>query len=190
MKKIKKGDLVTFDSGSYSNASNTYEVIEFYKKNLDADYTHAFLAHPLVKESCYLLKPLEQLNIVLGRLKNPTEKCLEFSHKYSNYLGYRLQADLDALSLYFFIHRDFAPNQKETLSFICGKISSVLTNNDLKMAAELVNSNIALLDDFNKIWYENLRIIFKDVTKATTKPKKSAIFKIAGFVMAQIKDNT
>lgn len=176
---IKAGDLVTVDLGSYSNSSNTYKVVT---KIRGKKYV---LAHPLAPE-CYVIKKEEELNKVGASLKNPTEKCLEFCQKHKEFLGFKKQATLDALRFYYVVNKDLASNQKEELATMCGSLATMLVKNDITIASKLVTDNEGLLDDYNLIWYKKLNSCFKDISKIDTQFKKLFIYKVAGFVMAQL----
>lgn len=176
---IKAGDLVTVDLGNYSNSANTYKVVT---KIRGKKYV---LAHPLAPE-CYIIKSADELNQVGASLKNTTEKCLEFCQKSKDYLGFKKQATLDALRFYYVIKKDLAANQKDELSIMCGFLATIYLKNDITIASKLVIDNEGLLDDYNTIWYRKLRPCFSDISKIDTQFKKLFIFKIAGFVMAQL----
>jgi hypothetical protein len=177
---LKVKDLVTVDLGKYSTSSNTYEIAGFSE-----DQQTAFVTHPLVDKQIFLIYPISSFNQIQAKLQSPVERCLFFAKQNREILGYKLQAELDSLVLYFFLKKGLAPNQKENLAFICGKIVSVMLKNDFQQAIDLVNKNSSLLDDFNRVWYENAKSLFEDVTKISNKNKRLIVLKIAGFVMAQ-----
>jgi hypothetical protein len=180
--EIKIKDLVTIDLGRYSTAANTYEVVGFSE-----DKTEAFLTHPIVDKKFFISAPLKSFNHVQASLQSATERCLLFAKQNKELLGYKLQAELEALILYFFVNKVLAPTQKESLSAICAKIGSIILKNDLQQAIDLVNSNEMVLDDFNRVWYENAKALFTDVKKISNKNKRLIVWKISGFIMAQIQ---
>lgn len=184
MVENKNKTIVTLDLGKYSSSSNTY-VVESDHENGNS----SFLTHPLVGESVFILASKSDFNKAQAILQSPTEKCLVFSQKHRELLGYKLQAELESLVLYFFVKKVLAPNQKENLAFICAKIGSVLLKNDLQQTVDLVNQNSALLDDFNRVWYINAKPLFEDITKCNNRSKREIVQKIAGFILAQIGDD-
>ncbi len=180
----KNKAIATLDLGKYSSSSNTYVVESDHESG-----ESVFLTHPLVSESVFILAPKSELNKAQAVLQDSTEKCLLFSQKHKELLGSKLQAELEALILYFFVKKVLAPNQKESLAFICSKIGSVLLKNDLQQAVDLVNQNAPLLDHFNRVWYMNTKPLFEDITKINNRAKREIINKIAGFILAQIGDS-
>jgi hypothetical protein len=180
--EIKIKDLVTLDFGPYSNASNTYEVAGFGEGDT------LFLTHPLVDGNIFVAVNKESVNKTVAKMKNPTEMCLDFGKKYKDMIGYKLQAELDSLCFYFFVKKFLTPTQKESLAEICSKISIILLKNDLSQGIALVNKNNALLDDYNKILYENMKPMFEDATKINNKNKRFLIQKVVGFIMAQLEN--
>lgn len=183
-KTINVGELVTVDLGEFLSASNTYLVVSKFESVKGIEY--CVLSHPLAPK-CHIVKDSTELNTVMAQLKDPTEHCLDFAKKYSKYIGYKLQAELDALCLYFVIYKNLATNQKDRLALINSKIAAVIVRDDLKKAADLVKQNVALLDTFNQACYNSFKGSFEDISQANTKVKRQMIFRIAGYIMAQIE---
>jgi hypothetical protein len=50
-----------------------------------------------------------------------------------------------------------------------------------------VTENNAVLDDFNRMWYTNFRDLFSGRKQLTSPKQRSAIFNIAGFVLAELE---
>lgn len=175
---IKVGSLITYEEDAYSDASNTYIVKYISEDTL-------FLTSPLVT-NVLIAKSVNEVNKAAPKLKNDLERCLDFCNFYRNYLGYNIEAQLDCLAYYFLVKRNLSPSQKETLSFIYGKIASIIVKNDLRSAVELIKQHNSLLDDFYKIWADKMKDGIQDVSKIDTKFKKSSIYKILGFILAQI----
>lgn len=177
-KELVKGTIVTvkFDN---MVSSNTYVV------ESDCGDT-ALLHHPLFPKA--LIRYSKQdLDVVAPNVKDSIERSLDFVNKNSQYLDYNMLADHDALCMYFVIRRKLTPRQKGILSSICGLIASIKLNNDINAAMELVKSNEAILDEFNAMWYRNFKRLFTGRQLITSKKQRSAIFNIAGFVMAELE---
>lgn len=177
---IKVGDLVTVNLGQYNQSSNTYRVEAKLKKK------KYLLSSPIAPE-CYIIKDESEFNTVVANLKSPIEKCLLYAQSNRNYLGYIMQADLDALGYYFVVKKDFSPRQKEKIAAMCAKIASIKMNQNLQSAAYLVKTNYALLDEFNKTLFNNLDKIINDVSLADNDFKRISVYKLAGYVLAQLE---
>ena len=174
---IDKGSIVTVDVNS-ETSSNTYIV---HEKVGDK----CFLYHPIFPE-CFIEKNINELNKIAARIKDSTERGLNFALNSKKYLDYNTLADLEALCLYFSIRRKLTPRQKHLLSTICGTIASIKLNNNTDQAIKLIIENEGLLDDFNKMWYHNFRKLFNGQQVITSKKQRSSIFNIAGFVFAEL----
>lgn len=175
---ITKNDIVTcpFDN---SVSSNTFVVDEVVGST-------AILKHPLLPE-VLVRKNLADLNKVGPNLKDSTERSLDFAKNNIKYLDYNTSADLEALCLYFVFKRKLTPRQKGTLSNTCGFIASIKLNNDIKEAMDLIKRNEGILDEFNAMWYRNFKNLFIGRQQITSKKQRSAIFNIAGFIMAELE---
>lgn len=179
--KIKVGSIVTVNLGQYSSSSNTYIVAAKTGKKL-------FLHHPLAPD-LFVTKNESEVNAVVAMLKNDTDRCLDFASKNRKYLGYNTQSELNSLLYYYILHKDLSSRQKDAVASICGKISTIVLKNDVRIAIELIEKNSAILDDYNKSWHEKLKPFFPDISKIASKNRKTMLFRIAGFVLAQIGDS-
>lgn len=179
---IKRADIVTVDLGTDNQASNVYVVFD---KLRDSYLLH----HPLFPE-CYILKGESELNTVAPNIKDSIERCLDFASHNKQYLDYNTIADLEALCLYFSIKRKITPRQKHILSAICGVIASIKFDNTILTAMTYITKNQGILDDFNLMWFNNFKGLFQGKQPITSKRQRSAIFNIAGFVLAELENPT
>lgn len=174
--EFKDGDIVTVEFDNVVS-SNTYIV------DRDEGET-VLLKHPLF-DQCLIRLEKSKLNQVSPNVKDSIERSLDFARKNKKYLDYNTIADLEALCMYFVVTRKLTPKQKFTLSNISGIIASIVLNNDVKEAMTLISKNEGLLDDFNAMWYRNFGGLFSGKQPISSKKQRSAIFNIAGFVMAE-----
>jgi hypothetical protein len=177
MSEIKVGDIATINFKNKS--SNTFYVHRLFDKVVQ-------LTHPLF-EGVIIEKKINEINSVTSNLKCSTEKQLNFALNNSDTLGFNPKNDLDALCLCFVVTRNLTPKQKGILSNLCGNIASIKLSNDINEAMELVKQNEAILDDFNRMWYNNFNGLFTGKQIITSKKQRSAIFNIAGFVLAELE---
>ena len=176
--ELCNGAIVTV---KFQNAvsSNTYLV--------DKDEGSAvLLKHPLFPE-CLLRFEKTELDTVAPNVKDSSERSLDFAKANQKYLDYNTLADHEALCLYFVVRRKLTPRQKNLLSNICGSIATIKLNDDVKAAMEIIKDNEAILDDYNTMWYRNFNGLFSGRQTITSKKQRSAIFDIAGFVMAELE---
>ena len=180
---LKEGDIVTVDF-RYNNASNTFIFKRYIK---DAHPPLVQLTHPLCPR--IVIEYGEQsINNVGSILKDSTERSLDFAMHNKELLDYNTVADLEALCMYFVVTRKLTPKQKSILSMICGLIASIRFNNEIKDAMTFIVKNEGLLDDFNKMWYDNFSGLFKGRQNITSKKQRGSIFNIAGFVLAELEN--
>lgn len=179
-KAIKTGDLVTVDFGKFNTSSNTYQVFKKIKNQ-------SVLYHPLVPE-CLLVKNDSELNNVLAILQSPTERCLAFAKANTQYLGYSSAADIDALCYYFVIKKDLTPKQRTELASSCGKVAARMLNNNIQSATEIINQNIALLDDFTATIYHKFKKKINNIQLIETITDRFSIWNIVGFILAQLHE--
>jgi len=179
MATVQKNEVVTLRNDD-NNISNTYVVYEVFEDK-------ALLSHPLFEE-CLREVNIEDLNTVAPTVKDSTERGLDFAKRNLNYLDYNTSADLEALCLYYVMRRKLTPRQKGILASICGTIASIKTNNNVQQAMDIVKKNDAVLDEFNAMWYRNFSGLFSGVQPITSKKQRSAIFNMAGFVMAELSN--
>ena len=177
---IKPQDLVTVQLEN--DVSNTYIV---YKVMDD----EALLYHPLSPE-VYIIRKTEQLNKVAPNIKDSTERALDFALFYSKYLDYNSLADLEALSLFYVVRKKLTPKQKNILSAMCGMIACILMDNDIAKVSKYIKENHALFDDFNRMWYNNFQGLFNGTQPITSKKQRASIFNMAGFLMAELMNQT
>lgn len=178
-KQIAEGDLVTVDLSENHSVSNTYLVL---KKLPD----ECVLSHPLAPE-CLMLRTDDQLNNAFPSMQSPIELCLNFAKNNRSYLGYTMAGDLDALSYYFIIKKQFTPKQRADLANICGKIASVALGNNISAAISEIKHNKALLDEYNHSLCNSVKGVLADPLSLQGKGQRFTIFNIAGFILAQLK---
>lgn len=173
------GEVVTvkFENAVSSNA---------YIVDSDDDSDTVLLKHPLFPQ-CLLRTPKSDLDLVAPNVKDSTERSLDFANSNQRFLDYNTLADHESLCLYFVVRRKLTPRQKKLLSDICGVIAGIKLNDDIKAAMQLVKENEAILDEFNGMWYRNFNGLFTGRQTITSKKQRSAIFNIAGFVMAELE---
>lgn len=176
---IKQGDVVTVKLEDNNLSSNTYLVA----RKLEGE---SLLNHPLAPDM-YVIRKDEELNDTLAQLKSDEERQLEYCVKYQKYLGFDAYSVMTSLILFYVMYRKMSARQKKLLSDICGEIAAVYCNNDLSIALRTVNENQALLNEFNLMWYRNLRSIFQGRQRAERPGQVSAIYNMAGFVLAQLE---
>jgi hypothetical protein len=180
-KQVKENDLVTVTTNKYSNASNTYRVF----KRIGNE---CILSHPLSPE-CFIVKPLDDLNNVPAILQNSTEKCLVFAKKNDRFLSHSVKADLEAMVFYFTIKKDFTIKQKSELASICGKITSVILQNNIMAACKLIIRHKVLLDDFHTTLYNTFEKVIKQPNLLKTKIERFTVFNLCGFIIAQLGED-
>lgn len=166
---------VQFDDAVSSNA---------YLVDSDCGDT-VLLKHPLFP-ACLLRFSKSELDLVAPNVKDSTERSLDFARSNEKFLDYITLADLEALCLYFVVRRKLTPRQKNLLSNMCGSIASIKFNDDVRVAMDLIKAHEAILDDFNAMWYRNFSGLFAGRQTITSRKQRSAIFNIAGFVLAEL----
>lgn len=149
-----------------------------------------FLNHPLASKVFLKVeaKNFDELQSIQIQTqgKSDTQKQLEFCKKYEKYLGYEENLKLLLLCESFVINRSLGNEQKKNISDLCGTIAKIHLNNDIKLAVKIVNDNSPLLDDFNRNWYNNLKLYFSFSKEIDSRGKRSTIFNMSGFVLAQL----
>ena len=178
--QISPGEIVTVDFGNLIS-SNTFIVEDV----LEDDFY--LLKHPLF-EGILIKKHSSYLNKIPARLKDSSERSLDFARRNYTYLGYKELADLEALSLFFVVRRLLTDNQKNILSRINGTIASIKFNNDIDVAMKFITDNQGMLDEFNKMWYNNFKNIFSKKQPISSKKQRSTIFNMAGFILAELEN--
>jgi hypothetical protein len=177
--QIKSGDIVTLKSNG--SASNTY-LVDSFEMWSDS----VLLTHPLAKGLLLRVKS-EDVNKVSANIKDSMERSLDFANSSREFLDFNTNQDLDALCMYFFVKRKLTPRQKYTLANICGILATVKFNSDLHETMLFIKANVSLLDEFNLMWYNNFKGLFSGRQPITSKKQRSAIFNIAGYLMAELK---
>lgn len=180
MTPIQKGTIVTVDLKN--NTSNTFIV------DTDEGST-VLLSHPLAQD-ILLRKWKADINVAPANIKDSMERGIDYANNSRQYLDFNTASDLDALAIYFIIKRKLTPRQKQTLANICGVIASVKFDNDLRDAMNFVTKNMSLLDEFNIMWYTNFKGLFSGQQMVTSKKQRSAIFNMAGYVLAELENPT
>lgn len=174
---MQKDKIITYE---FSNdaSSNTFIV--------DTEEGESVLAkHPLADGVLVRLNK-NKVNTVPANVKDSIERALDFVKSNINFLDYNAKADLEALSIYFVVTRQLSPKQKSRLASMCGKIAVFKLNNDIRSAMSLIRENEGVLDDFNSMWYKKFRDLFTGKASITSKKQRSALFNMAGFVMAEL----
>lgn len=177
---IKEGDLVTITLDEHNMVSNTYVVA----KKLEAA---SVLSHPLAPD-CYLLKQDSDLNNAFPSMQSQLEKCLFFARKNQNLLGYTMSADLEALCFYFVVRKAFTPKQRNDLANICGKIASIVLNNNISSAIVTIKQNKVLMDEYNHSLFNGIKKVIDNPLSLKNKGERYTLFNIAGFVLAQLSN--
>lgn len=177
---FQKGTVVTLDV--LLGSSNTFIV--------DADEGDTVLiTHPLAYGTLKRVSK-EEINTVGATIKDSTERCIDFANHNQKFLDYNTIGDLKAIGQFFAFRRFLTPRQKQILANICGVIASVKFNNDLHQAMRYVTQNQSILDEFNAMWFNNFKGLFSGQQPITSKKQRSAIFNIAGYVLAELENPT
>lgn len=176
---IAKNEVVTVTLDDNNDSSNTYVVYEVLSDG------RCLLFHPICPNT-FIIRNIDDLNKVQPNIKDSCERNLNFAESNKEYLDYNTAIDLEALSLYFAIKRKMTPRQKYILSGICGNIASIKFNNDINKAMQYITKNQGILDDFNKMWFNNFKGLFSGQQPITSKKQRAAIFNMAGFAMAEL----
>lgn len=177
---LEKNSIVTV--GTNSSSSNTFIV--------DTDEGDTVLVtHPLASGVLTRVNK-DKVNITSANIKDSNERGIDFANANRQYLDYNTAEDLESLAIFFSLKRKLTPRQLQTLASIRGIIASVKFNNDLREAMNLVTKNSSMLDEFNLMWYNNFKGLFSGQQMVTSKKQRSAIFNIAGYVLAELENPT
>lgn len=175
-----KNSIVTVELGNMS--SGTFFV--------DTEEDGALLvAHPLAKD-VLLRVDKSRVNTTSANIKDSSERGIDYASSNRNRLDGQTQLDLEAIAIYFAIKRKLTPRQKQTLAAICGMLAAEKFNNELRDAMNFISKNASILDDFNTMWYNNFKGLFSGTQQVTSKKQRSAIFNIAGYVLAELENPT
>lgn len=179
-KDIQKNSIVTVDLGNSSSNTFVVDTVE--------DDT-VLLSHPLAK-GVLIRVVKEKINNTSANIKDSSERCIDYANVNKSYLDYNTAGDLESVGIFFALKRKLTPRQKQTLANICGIIASVKFNNDLRDAMNFVVKNSSMLDEFNAMWFNNFKGLFTGTQQITSKKQRSAIFNIAGYVLAEMENPT
>lgn len=177
---IQKNSIVTVDLNNSS--SNTFIVDTVEQDSV-------LLSHPLAP-GILIRVSNDQINKTSANLKDSLERGIDYANANRQYLDYNTSADLDSLGMYFTLKRKLTPSQKQVLANICGVIASAKFNDNIREAMNFVTKNQSILDDFNLMWYNNFKALFTGQQIITSKKQKTAIFNIAGYVLAELENPT
>lgn len=180
MENIRKSSVVTLDIGSQS--SNTYVVDTVEEDTL-------LLTHPL-SPGIMVRVQKSLVNTTSATIKDSTERGIDYANSNQKYLDYNTTLDLEGLAIYFALKRKLTPKQKQSLASICGMVAMVKFNNDVREAMNFISKNQSLLDDFNLMWYNNFKGLFTGQQVITSNKQRSAIFNMAGYVLAELETPT
>jgi hypothetical protein len=178
--EIKKDSIVTLDL--HNSSSNTYIVDTVEESTV-------LLSHPLAS-GVLIRVSKDRVNNTAANIKDSLERSIDYANSNRAFLDYNTTADLEAVAIFFTLKRKLTPRQKQTLANICGVIASVKFDNDLRESMNFVTKNASLLDEFNLMWYNNFKGLFNGQQMVTSKKQRSAIFNIAGYVLAELENPT
>lgn len=179
---IECNSIVTVDLKN-NDVSNTYLVDQIINES------EALLFHPLYP-TILLKRKLSELNVVASNIKDSTERSLDFAKRQKSLLDVNMICDLDALCMYFVVTRRLTKKQKFVLSTVCGFLAKQQFESNIDQTMKFIVSNEALLDEFNRLWYNNFNDIFNGKRSITSKKQSDAIFNIAGFLLAELHGPT
>jgi len=181
MKDLKEGEIVTIQLEDDS-VSNTFILHQLLVEG------EALLTHPL-SPGVFIKKFKSELNKVLPTIKCSSERALSFLSKNKDILDYNSKKDLHSLGICFVVNRSLTPKQKKIIADLSGKVANVKFSGNVRKAMEYVTENAAILDDFNRLWYNNFSKLFKGKQEISSAKQSSAIFNIAGFVLGELDPN-
>lgn len=180
---MKPGSIVTVDYGPYNQYSNTFQVFS------DSGEDVIYLNHPLAPQ-CITTRTLAEINIVSPKTQAPIERCLFYLKKHEGLLGSQVSGEMLGIYYYFILNRDLTKTQKSTISRFCGKVAELKFSSNVEQAVVVINQHAALLDEYNLMWFNKFSKLFKNPTLINTKSRRSAVFNMAGFVLAQLEINS
>ena len=180
--KLHQNDVVTVQMGA-TVASNVFKV------DTDEGPT-ALLTHPLMPGHVLIRVDKSLINTVVSNLKDSTERCIDYANMNKDLLDYNTLGDIQSISILFALRRNLTPRQKQILANICGVIASIKCNGNLTEAMSLVMKNSSILDEFNLMWFNNFKSLFTGKQPITSKKQRTAIFNIAGYVLAELENPT
>ena len=179
---MKKGDIVTVPLEPNNNAANTYIIYEVLEHV-------ALLRHPL-NDDILIAKPKPVINTVAPNVKDSMERGINYILQNKDIFDFNSLAELEAIILYFIVHRKLSNRQKQTISNLCGAIAEHYFNDDISLAIKYINENSGILDDFNRMWYKNLKDYFTGNKMVDTRNRRVSIFNMAGFILAELSSQS
>jgi hypothetical protein len=177
---ISKNSIVTVDLNN--NSSNTFIVDTVEGETV-------LLTHPLAL-GVLIRVPATTVNTTSANIKDSTERGIDYANSNRQYLDHNTSLDLEAVAIFFALKRKLTPRQKHTVANICGSIASFKFNDDLKEVMAFITKNASMLDQFNAMWYANFKGLFSGQQMVTSKKQRSAIFNIAGYLLAELENPT
>lgn len=180
MIKLKEGDIVTL-SLENETISNTFILAQLVDDG-------AYLTHPL-SPGIFIKKNQIDLNKVSPTVRCSSERALSFLSKNTYIFDYRGKMDLKSLCICFVVNRELTPNQMKIVADLSGKVAKKKFIGNVKKAMEYITENEALLDDFNRLWYNNFSKLFRGSQEISSSKQSSAIFNMAGFVLGELDPN-
>ena len=130
---MKKGDIVTVPLEPNNNAANTYIIYEVLEHV-------ALLRHPL-NDDILIAKPKPVINTVAPNVKDSMERGINYILQNKDIFDFNSLAELEAIILYFIVHRKLSNRQKQTISNLCGAIAEHYFNDDISLAIKYINEN-------------------------------------------------
>jgi hypothetical protein len=179
---IQKNSIVTVDLGLNNSTSNTFVVDTVEEESV-------LVTHPL---ACGLLMrvPKADIDTTSANLKDSLERGIDYANANRDILDYNSAADLDSLGIYFTLKRKLTPSQKHVLANIGGVIASAKFRDNIRDAMSFVVKNQTLLDDFNRMWFNNFKPIFNGQHPINSRKQRIVIFNIAGYILAELENPT
>jgi hypothetical protein len=179
---MQKNSIVTVDLGQEQSASNTFLIDTIEDETV-------LVTHPL---ACGLLMRVGKcdVDVTAANLKDSIERGIDFANSNRSMLDFSTLEDLDALGISFVFKRKLTSNQKQVLANICGSIACYKFDDNIKKAMEYISKNQAALDDFNLMWFNNFKSLFAGTQVISSKKQRTAIFNIAGYILAESENPT
>jgi len=143
------------------------------------------LWHPL-HSKIYLVKNKGEINLQPFNAIGPIEKTINFVNENKKIFSFNDGVELEAICLYFIVHRRISNRQKKRLSRLGGEIAEHRFDSNIKLAIDFINKNHVLLDEFNSLWYKNFSKYFLEGEVIQSKKIRNAIFNMAGTLLVDI----
>lgn len=178
-KNIKPNDTVTVLTKERDKA-NSYFVDSIDENNETALLFHSRYPSILLRVSIHELEISNLLE------KGSTERGLDFCFLNMEYLDFNEKEEHEALIIYFTVKRYLTPRMLHSLADMNGHIAKIRLCDDLSEAMKLITKNVPILDQYNKMWYDNFSKLFSGIQPISSKKQRTSIFNIAGFVMGEL----